>query len=247
MEVGVFLKCTRMAAVVIVVLAFFGFRPGSSLAAANYANVFLGEDAAFVAFTGASNPLPSGYINIVGGNPGYLNGISGGQFGGARGSVGIIDPYENDVELVGLAITVTDYAGNAHSLSDLDDPALADIVNDLNASSAYYNIGITAYAYSAAPKQYVNQLAALSAGESVNNGQPFDILLISANQFSLPHSFLNWSFDFSNEIGNPDGITALSITDIGALPEPAAADLVLLGSAILLGRRHRPRHHVGQV
>src|ERR1700733_12819607 len=166
-------------------------------AAEHSAGITLGEDAGYSRFTGVSSPTGSAEVNIENGNPGYLNNITGGEFGGSTGTGGIVDPYVNDVELVGLAIHITDTAGASHSLSDDDDPALTDIVSDLN-SLGLGGSGYIAYPYSEAPRQYTGQLNELSAGESANGGQPFDILIAEFYRIPAPYppggnsSFLNW-------------------------------------------------------
>jgi hypothetical protein len=135
---------------------------------------------------------------------------------------------------VGLAIHVTDTAGPSHSLSALNDPALADIVSDLNANTEHGDSIVTAYAYGAAPADFAGALAALSAGEATHGGQPFDILLTAT---PLLGNTAYWTLDFSNEVGNLDGITALSVTDIGAVPEPAVLSPALTLGLLLVRRR----------
>ena len=211
------------------------------------ASIGLGEDAAFASFTGISNP-PTGFPNIgiaiSDGSPGYLNQITGGPNGGATGAIGIVDPYLSDNEIVALAVHVTDNAGTSHSLSSLGDPALTDIVADLN-SSPFDSSRLTAYPFGSPPQQYSAQVGALSSGELANGGQPFDILVVEFYRFPGSPDFLNWSFDFHQEIGNPDGITSLSITDVGAIPEPSAPCIALLSGVVFLCRRTRiERQHV---
>jgi hypothetical protein len=214
---------------------------GSKAFGAFQAVILLGQDGFDAPVTGTSNPAGIAQVNPSVDSPGYLNQMSGGINGGATGAVGILNPYGN-TELVALAIHVTDNAGDSHSLSSGGDPALADIVSDLNISAAYFGEGMTAYAFGGAPQEYSGQVAALSAGETANRGQPFDILLVENFSPFIPHGFLNWNMDFSGEIGNADGITALSITDVGAIPEPAAGSLVILLGAALLFQRARPKH-----
>jgi hypothetical protein len=52
---------------------------------------------------------------------------------------------------------------------------------------------------------------------------------------------LEWGFNFSGEIGNLDGITALEVTDVGVIPEPGCGLLVVAGVSFIPGRCHRRR------
>ncbi len=219
------------------IFAFFIVCRATSLSWGAFTPIVIFHDGVYPSYFGNSNPTGSAQVNIFGSNPGYLNQMTGGIAGGATGTVGIFDPYENDTELVALAIQVADNAGDEHSLSGLDDPALENIVSDINTSNP--NIGLTAYAYDAAPQIYARQIASLTAGETANLGQPFDILLVENYNIIFPHSFLDWGFDFSAEIGNSDGIVALSLTDVGAIPEPTGLPLIFLGLAGLLNWRGR--------
>jgi hypothetical protein len=191
-------------------------------------------------YTGASTPAaPMGNISVVGGEPGYLNEISAGTFGTAGGQVGITGQVgSGPIELVGIAIHVTDTGGASHSLSTGSDPALADIVGDLNHSNPpSLGYPITVYAYNSAPLQYAAALSTMSAGETSLGGQPFDVLLAASPPFDVGY----WTLDLHNEIGNLDGITALSVTDVGAVPEPAALALTLMLSVSLVRCRAVPR------
>jgi hypothetical protein len=214
--------------------------------AAFYASIEIGIDPFLDSFfEGSVHPVNNPPNFLFGGpvvpNPGYLNNVTGGSDGGAVGNVNIAAVPFGTLQFVALAINVTDDAGVSHRLSSEDDPALADIVDDLNDSSSGY--GYTAYAFNNVPLSYIGAAAALSAGESTYGGQPFDILV--AENYPSPPPFVNtiliWGFDFSGEIDNQeDGITALNITDVGAIPEPnVAALLAILGSAILVRRRRR--------
>src|SRR6185312_9348105 len=82
-------------------------------------------------FTGTFHP-DGNSIAAGQGTPGYLNGVSGGSSGGATGQLIIGAAAPGQTSLVAFAIHVTDTAGTSHSLSTLNDPALADVVNDLN-------------------------------------------------------------------------------------------------------------------
>lgn len=187
-------------------------------------------------FTGTYLPAggPPGVIRTSGGVPGYLNGVSGGAFGGGTGEVLIGTVGAGETELVAFSIHLTDTAGPSHSLSDLNDPALAHVVADLNHPYVFGPI-LTAYAYNNAPAQYADALSILSAGEVANGGQPFDILVTATN---VGNNGV-WTTDFSGEIGFLDGITALTITDIGAVPEPSCGALFALVSLAALRRRRR--------
>jgi len=183
-------------------------------------------------------------VNTGGGMPGFVNNLTGGSNGGATGNVSIYNPdftVAGRTEMVAAAIHATDSAGPSHSLSSLSDPALADIVFDLN----HANIGgvatVTAYAFANAPAQYAPQVAALAAGEAANGGQSFDLLL-TINNTNLPLQQVGglwWAFDLSGEIGQLDGISAIKVTDVAAVPEPTAGLLLLLVGAVLVTRGHR--------
>jgi hypothetical protein len=126
----------------------------------------------------------------------------------------------------------------SHSLSALNDPALADIVNDLNTTSGGGDAPLLSYAYNTAPAQFTAAETLLTSGESANGGQPFDILLTS----TTPSLVSWWGVGFSSEIGNLDGITSLSVTDIGAVaaPEASMAGVVALSlGGVLMARRRR--------
>jgi len=196
-------------------------------------------------FSGTLNPpgvtrSSDGFPLSVGpGKPAYLNNVSGGDAGNSRGELGI-GPAGQTV-LVAFAIHVTDTAGASHSLSALNDPALADIVNDLNHPSLMgAGNPVAVYAYADAPAQYAGALALLSSGEAGYGGQPFDIL---ATATVRPLNGI-WATDFSGaiaeKIGSPlDGITSLSITDLGAIPEPSTFSVILPLGLLFLSHRRR--------
>jgi hypothetical protein len=194
-------------------------------------------------FTGTSNPPGPVLVNISAAGPGYLNGVSGGSFGSSDGNFDV-GPQQltGVVQLAALAIHLTDSAGASHSLSSLNDPALMDIVSDLNTSSGSGEATLALYAYNSAPQQFAGSQALLSAGETANGGQPFDILVVVTPIFPTESDPGWWSVGFSDEIGSLDGITSLSVTDIGVVnaPEPATVTLVLLvliGVSLRRGRR----------
>jgi hypothetical protein len=192
-------------------------------------------------FTGTLDPVDTSPFDPIALNPGYLNNISGGSNGGATGFRQITDVPVGETEFVALAINVTDLTDDfaPHRLSSDNDPALAHIISDLN---TVINAGYTAYAFNDVPQAYVGAAAPLAAGEAANGGQPFDILVADSEAFAEPNlSNLFWNFDFSGEIeSQQDNIIALSITDIGAIPEPCAnVLLVVCGGALLLARRPR--------
>jgi hypothetical protein len=211
--------------------------------AAHSADIQISHDPVpFPFFGGTSNPQGPSYlqVNTVGDNPGYLNNMSGGLNGGATGNVAMPSLVVGETELVGIAIHVADSSGSSHSLSTNNDPALLSIVNDLNNSPFEVNSGQMAYSYTNAPEQYADQIAALSAGEQANSGQPFDILVVETYPNFPSFLSLQWGFDFSDEIGNLDGISTLSITDVGGIvPEPAEASLAFLAGLALVRFRQR--------
>jgi hypothetical protein len=208
------------------------------------AGISIIHDAFPPVYTGTSHPAGSFHVNVVAPAPGYFNGMSGGSDGGAYGEVAITPADFGQTQLAALAIHVTDAAGASHSLSTLNDPALADIVNDLNVPfniSADGDPGI-AYPFAAAPPQYAAAVATLAAGEALNGGQPFDIL-VALTYPEPPAGDFAWYLSLANEIGNLDGITALSVTDVGgmnipAVPEPVGLSLLSLPALLLLRRRH---------
>lgn len=189
-------------------------------------------------YFGTSNPGggSSDGVAAVGNNPGFLNRVTGGDTGGADGEFGVT-PTNQSVMLVSLAIHVTDTAGTSHSLAALNDPALGDIVADLTANGGQNSFAsVIAYQFTAVPQQYANAVSLLSSGETTYGGQPFDILLVATDT-----GFNGiWGVSFNGEIGQLDGITAINVTDIGAItPEPDAPTslLVLLAPTLLLRRR----------
>lgn len=200
-------------------------------------------------YTGISNPVGPTRVNVVGTAPGYFNTIGGGGSGGADGMLGITGFPGTAIQLTALAVHVTDTAGQSHSLSTLSNPALGDIVNDLNSFAGGGELNITAYPFAGAPTQYAGATALLSAGEVVNGGQPFDLLLVGQNPADLPFGSYNWSINLGGEIGDVDGITALSVTDVGAInipaiPEPSLAASVAMLLRVVFPRRRRPHRSV---
>jgi hypothetical protein len=242
--------CTRLTSVhsrssailgiTVTILLLFTGQVGIA-SAAHSAYVAVAHDPLLNDYTGTSHPSGTYQINLAGNVPGYLNGISGGQNAGSAGGLISTRFAGNQVlYLMGIAIHVTDTAGTSHSLSALNDPALTDIVSDLNNPPFGGDFVPIAYAYNNAPSQYSMGEAALSAGESANGGQPFDILMVGIdNNFVFPDAV--WSLGFADEVGNLDGITALSVTDVGLLaPEPSSA--MMLGVILLIGLyRRRPK------
>jgi hypothetical protein len=191
-------------------------------------------------FVGTSNPSagPNG-IGLVGGAPGYLNGISGGLGPATVGSLAISPLAKGQSELIAISIHLADTAGPSHSLSSLNDPALADIVTDLNASSGSSAIPFTAYAYNNVPPQFTATQMILSSGETANGGTPFDVALATSNS-DFAGSILN--LNFAGEINALDGITTISVTDVGAVavPEPTGlAMLATVAAPAMLARRRR--------
>jgi hypothetical protein len=180
-------------------------------------------------FSGTSNPSGPPQISVVGGAPGYLNSVTGGSATQSIGGASITQFAFGQTELVALALHVSDSAGPSHSLSSLNDPELATVVADINA------VSLTAYAYNAAPANLAPLQSLLTAGEITNGGQPFDILLVTNNTLGTgrgPRLELN----FATEASQINDITSISVTDIGAIPEPSAL-LCLLAPMLLLPRR----------
>jgi hypothetical protein len=229
-------KVLRTAAAVIgAILASIGIPTVAH--ASHSAGVGTAIDPIFSPYSGTTNPSGTFQINLAGGLPGYLNGVTGGQDGGAAGGI-IIQRVPQAIFTVGVAIHVTDSAGASHSLSALNDPSLGDIVADLTLGSGGA-FPVTAYAYNSAPSQYSAAELALGTGEAANGGQPFDILLAGVDNFPPGRNEFIWNFWFSNEVGNLDGISALSVTDVGAVPEPAAATALFTCVLLLIQRRPR--------
>jgi len=233
----------RSSLLVVVVAIVFGNARVSY--ADHSANIQVVHDTFLPVYTGMSHPAGNYSVNVVAPAPGYFNGMSGGSDGGAHGFLSITPADFGQTQITALAIHVTDSAGASHSLSSLNDQALADIVNDLNIPPNISAAGAsgTACPFGAAPPQYAAAVATLSAGEALNGGQPFDILVAFPSPDATGGQF-EWGLSFQGEIGNLDGITALSVTDVGsmnipAVPEPASlATLALFATPFLLRRRH---------
>jgi hypothetical protein len=226
----------RVATVVAFTLAILCVNAGRA-EAAHSADAFVTHDAVYSGFVGTSNPAPLANEKIFIGNgvPGYLNAISGPQ---TSGVVIANDLGPGTTYFAGVAIHIADNAGPSHSLSQLNDPALADLVLDLSQLSAR-DSPLATFAFGNAPSQYAPEIAALTAGESANGGQPFDLLFVGTDSSGVRLAKY-WSFDFSHEVGNLDGITALNFTDIGIVPEPTGlAVLGILTAPALLARRRR--------
>jgi hypothetical protein len=224
----------RINTTVVVITCFVLLGARASLAS-HSAITLVGHDPVLSFYAGTSNPSGTYQINLQNGSPGYLNGISGGQDAGSAGGVMITSTPTGSMYLVGVAIQVTDTAGPLHSLSTMNDAALGDIVADLNLDSGG-DVILHTYPFQSAPSQYSSAEAVLAAGEAANGGQPFDLLLAGTN-LGMFGGFDVWTFDFHNEVGNLDGITALNVTDVGAIPEPAASSLAVAGAALLFRRR----------
>ena len=191
-------------------------------------------------YNGTSNPVGIAQINVVGTTPGYFNGVSTVGGSTASGEVLLTSMPQGVMEFVGVAIHVTDTAGPSHSLSSLSDPALADLVFDVNKAGVVGDFPINAYAYNSAPVQYAGVESILSAGEAALGGQPFDLLLTGTNLNQPVGKGLYWSIDISTAISNIDGITAIGVSDIGAVPEPTdLATFMVLAAPALLARRRR--------
>jgi hypothetical protein len=218
--------------------------------AAHSAFVVVGYDAFLTDFQGTSDPTGPGQINLTNGQPGFFNGISGGVVGSEEGNINVEDSQFDTpgiTELLALAIQVVDTSGSLHSLSQGNDPALADIINDVNTSSFGGPYAVTAYPFDNLPQQYKSYGSTLASGELQAHGQPFDILASVTYPGQFPPNHAEWGINFSNEVGNLDGINFLEVSDAGAIsgpfvPEPASAGLLLVDAAAILGlRRERPK------
>ena len=225
--------------VTVVVVTCVGLLGANASLASHSAQIQVEHDPFLAFYKGASSPTGTYQINLQNGSPGYLNGIFGGQNGGSAGGVTITATTTGSVYLVGVSVQVADAAGPLHSLSTLNDPALADIVTDLNLDSGG-DVILNTYPFQSAPPQYSSAETILAAGEAANGGQPFDLLLAGTN-LGMFGGFDVWTFDFHNEVGSLDGITALNVTDVGAVPEPATLMLAVAGTAMLLHSRRRSR------
>jgi len=214
---------------------------------AHSANVAVGDDPSGAPnYIGISHPSGSLQINLAGSAAGFLNAISGTDHVSGTspdtsyGGFGVNAFPVGSTEVVAVAITVADTAGPSHSLSSLNDPALADIVSDLNAGATGGTVALNVYAFGSAPSQFNGAEAALSAGEAANGGKIFDIVVTGVPLFPGQADPPQWAFDFSNEVGNLDGITSLSVTDVGAIttPEPGTVSVIALAlGGIALSRR----------
>src|ERR1700733_3902708 len=96
--------CSAMIKLAVVSAVLLDFGHDSNAAMAPSAIIQFGEDWFGPLYSGISNPPGSAQVNIVGSSPGYLNDITGGSNGGATGAIGILDPYQNDTELLAIAI-----------------------------------------------------------------------------------------------------------------------------------------------
>jgi hypothetical protein len=186
--------------------------------------------------SGISTALGSYDINPIGlppsVQPGYLDLISNGN--GATGYVTIAPTGgPSAMILIGISLTAADSAGPDHVLTAANDLAtLQDIVADLNLPGASTNSAgsVQAYVYDSADAAAF--LDAENALDYQNGGNSFSILLVTQDpQYA--------SFDFSNEVGNLDGITSLSMTNIGVIPEPVTTPLIAFSAGSLLMRRRR--------
>ncbi len=217
---------------------------GSAIVASHSASIAFGASGTGTELQGTEHPGGPNDVNPSGTSPGvspgFLNAISNGA--GGKGFVSIASiGGASALELIGLSITVQDTAnGTAHVLTGSNDSAtLQDIINDLNAAGAITNAdGGTSTAYifggaAAAAAGYGSAESVLASGESTDGGNTFSILIATSDPQDM-------SLNFSNEIGNLDGITSLNLTDIGVVPEPTSmVGLVAIGAAALLGRRRQ--------
>ena len=161
---------TRRAAMVGGVFLLFG--PASIGLAGHSAYDAVGYDPVVNEYLGTSHPSGVFEINIANGQPGYLNSLTGGENGGADGCVDVQE-IKYVQFLVGIAVHVADSAGPSHSLSALNDPALNDIVTDLNAGpDGAPGFPVTAYFYDAAPPRSQERRPFLARARAPTVGSP---------------------------------------------------------------------------
>jgi hypothetical protein len=210
----------------------------TTMATQHFAGILVEDhDPIYPFFNGISNPSGPYSVNTGPFPMAYRNGISAPANNGTI-SVGPVTPLW---PMLGIAIHVTDMAGPSHSLATMNDPALGDIVADLAHTGDL--IPLTGYTRQTLPPQYAGEAALLDSVEATAapfGFQPFDIYVVdtSAQPQSIQGGSL-WTLSFSEEVGNLDGITSLSVTDVGVVPEPSGKFVLFIAGFGLSARRGR--------
>ena len=170
--------------------------------------------------TFAPNSPVAGTINVVKGGansytPGFANGISGATAGtGAIADfVGISGFAAGDQEIYALKLLVGSSAPTTTQMNSI----VADIAGQTGDGVS------TVASLLGSPSGLAGQIAGLFPG--------YDLMLTVTSGTATP--FLG--FDFSQETNVPGVV----VTNIAAVPEPASAAILLIGSSLLLGRRKR--------
>jgi len=191
------------------------------------------------AYSGTSNPgntSGSSTITVVntetGGYyvPGLLNKI--GNATATNGAVKISGFVSNDTEIIGVALTVTD--GNGTQAPSAQE--LTDIIADLNLTQSLPT-GVIATVETFSALQTANPGAAtlLTNTNSQDGGQTLELaVVLTGTGLTNPQTF---GLNFTSETA--DGMTAVDVTDIAVVPEPASVSVLMLGGLPLLGRRRR--------
>ena len=170
--------------------------------------------------TFAPNAPVAGTINVtkVGANsyvPGFANGVSGATAGtGAIADFAQVSGFAaGDQEIYALKLLV---GGTAPTTTQMNS-----IVADIGGQTGD---GVSTVAsLIGGPTGLAGQIAGLFPG--------YDLMLTVTSGTATP--FLG--FDFSQETN----VAGVVVTNIAAVPEPASAAILLIGSSLLLGRRKR--------
>jgi len=171
--------------------------------------------------TFAPNTPVAGTINVTKGGansytPGFANGVSGATAGtGAITDFTAISGFAaGDQEIYALKLLVGSSAPTTTQINS--------IVADIGGQSATDGVSTVA-SLLGSPSGLAGQIASLFPG--------YDLMLTVSPGTTTP--FLG--FDFSQETN----VAGVVVTNIAAVPEPASAAILLIGSSLLLGRRKR--------